>query len=313
MTDSRHSDYEIERNILARVNAQLVLKDLTTVEEVISQCSDADAILLDMAPMPKEVVDKLKKCKVISRYGVGYDNVDVDACTKKGIWVANVPDYCFHDVAEHAVALMFSALRQTALRDRLIRRGEWNIQSDAAFRLFGKTVGIMGGGRIATALIEKLSGFGLKNILVYDPYISADKLAEIGAVKSSMEELLFNSDIISLHMPVTNETRGIINCQTIKMMKNGVILINTARGALVDDNALLSALNDGTIAFAGLDTHNIEPLSKDSEFLKLDNVVLTDHCAYNTPEAVADLKSKTAQNVADVLAGGRPVYPVNRL
>lgn len=313
VSDNRHANYDIEKEILKSADAELKICSCVSVEDVMRECSDADAILLDMAPMNAEAVGALKKCKVINRYGVGYDNVDINACTKKGILVTNVPDYCMEDVSDHALALLMTCLRQTALRDRLVRKGQWNIQSSASFRLKGKTLGIIGAGRIAKALARKVSGFGFKEILAYDPYVDASTLKNIGVTKMELEDVLRNSDFISLHMPVTDETQGMINERTLSLMKSNAILINTGRGPLVDDQALIAALRNRRIAFAGLDTHCAEPLPAHSEYLKLDNAVLTDHTSYNTAEGVQELKRKSAENVAAVLTGKQPAYPVNKL
>lgn len=311
VTDSRHASYEIERNILAKIDAELTLCNCVTEEDLLHECRDADGILLDMAPMSAKVVAGLNRCQVINRYGVGYDNVAVKACTNRGITVTNVPDYCAEDVSDHALALLFSCLRQTAQRDRLVRCGEWNIQNWRSTRIAGKTLGVLGAGRIARALIRKVSGFGLKEILVYDPYIDRDTIEALHAKKVSFEEVLSASDFISLHMPVTDETKGIIGERALALMKPSAILINTGRGPLVDDTALVSALSRCQIAFAGLDTHCVEPLPKDSPYLKLDNVVLTDHTAYNTVEGTMELKVKSAENIVAVLLGQKPAYPVN--
>jgi D-3-phosphoglycerate dehydrogenase len=311
VSDKRHENYEIERVIIEAAGAEFLVADCRTPEELIPVCRDADGILLDMAPLNRDVVKSLEKCKVISRYGVGYDNVDVAACTEKGILVTNVPDYCADDVSEHALALLFSCLRQTSFRDRLIRQGRWNIRSFASVRLAGKTFGVLGFGRIARSLVKKVSGFGLSKILVYDPYVSAETIEGAGGVKAELETVLGESDVISLHIPVTDETRGMINQRTLSMMKTSTVLINTGRGALVNDDDLVAALKRGSIAYAGLDTHNSEPLPADSPYLELDNVVLTDHTAYNTAESIVELKTKAAQNVARALRGEAPVYPVN--
>ena len=165
VTDGRHSNYDIERAMLAQINAELYVCQCVTEEDVIQECSDADAILLDMAPMGAKAVCSLEKCKVINRYGVGYDNVDVEACTAKGIQVTNVPDYCAEDVSDHALALMMACLRDAARRDRLVRQGQWNIQR-TSYRLKGKVLGVLGFGRIARALVKKCSGFGFAKVLV---------------------------------------------------------------------------------------------------------------------------------------------------
>lgn len=312
VSDERHASYEIERTMLKSIDAELKLCHCENEDDLIAQCGDADAILLDLAPMTAKAIAGLKKCKVISRYGVGYENVDLNATTARGIQVTYVPDYCMEDVSDHALALMLSCLRHIPMRDRKVREGAWNLQG-TSFRLAGKTLGVIGAGRIARALIRKVSGFGLKEVVAYDPYLSAEDLAQIGVRKVELDELLRTSDIISLHLHVTDETRGIINAEALEKMKSTAILINVSRGPLVDDEALLSALKTHSILAAGLDTHNREPLGADSPFCRLDNVVLTDHTAYSTTEGVEELKTKAAQSIVDVLTGVVPKYPVNTL
>lgn len=312
VTDMRRTNYEVEKKILGEIGAELKFCQCRTAGDIARQCVDADGILLDLAPMTAEAIGGLKKCKVISRYGVGVDNVDVDAATKAGIQVTNVPDYCMEDVSDHALALMLSCLRHIPERDRKIRGGTWNLEG-TSFRLEGKTLGVIGAGRIARALIRKVSGFGLKEVLAYDPYVSAENLKEIGVRKVDLDELLRESDMISLHLHATDETKGMINRDTLSKMKKTAILINVSRGALINDADLLDALGNNRILAAGLDTHNCEPLGADSPFCKLDNVVLTDHTAYNTMEGVEELVTKAALNVAAVLSGTAPRYPVNHV
>ncbi|MEA4934839.1 MAG: C-terminal binding protein [Lawsonibacter sp.] len=312
VSDERHASYEIEQKMIESIGAELKLCHCEDEDDLIEQCGNADAILLDLAPMTAKAIAGLKNCKVISRYGVGYENVDLDAATARGIQVTYVPDYCMEDVSDHALALMLSCLRHIPMRDRKIRAGEWNLQ-ETSFRLVGKTLGIIGAGRIARALIRKTSGFGLREIVAYDPYLSTEELAQIGVRKVELDELLRISDIISLHLHVTDETRGIINAQALSKMKSSAILINVSRGPLIDDAALLDALKNNAILAAGLDTHNHEPLGADSPFCRLDNVILTDHTAYSTKEGIEELKTKAAQNIIDVLTGIPPKYPVNTL
>lgn len=312
VSDTRHDSYAIEQSILSTIDAEVQFCNCVTEDDIIAQCADADAIFLDLAPFTAKVAAALPKCKVVNRYGVGFENVDIDACTKAGIQVTNVPDYCMEDVSDHALALMMACLRHVAMRDRKIRQGAWNLQAPA-FRLKGKTLGVIGAGRIARSLIQKVSGFGFQEVVAYDPYLSAETLAEIGVRKVELEELLATSDFISLHLHVNAETRGIINETTLALMKPTAILINVSRGPLVDDEALLKALAEKRILAAGLDTHCHEPLGADSPYCGLDNVILTDHTAYSTAEGVEELKTKSAQNVVDVLTGKKPVYPINNL
>lgn len=311
VTDSRHTDYEIEKEILSEIGAEVKELNCRTEDEMVAGCADADALLLDMAPCSRRVIESLHRCQIISRYGVGYDNVDVSAATENGILVTNVPDYCKEDVSDHALALMLSCLRHVAMRDRNIRAGSWNIQAHS-YRLAGKTLGVLGFGCIARALVHKCSGFGLNRVLAYDPYLSESVCKENGAEKADLQTVLSEADFVSLHMPATPETKGIINAQTLCWMKKTAILINTARGSLIDDEALIDALKNHRILAAGLDTHNEEPLSKNSRYFTLNNVTLTDHTAYNTIEGVAELKEKAAQNIVDALLGKTPKYLVNQ-
>lgn len=312
VTDNRHGDYSIEENILKECDAELVVANCITEDDVIDACKDADGLLLDLAPMTARVVRGLNTVRVISRYGVGYDNVDVAACTEKGIYVATVPDYCEEDVSDMAMAHIFCALRQVALRDRLIRQGQWNLGRDNVFRIRGKIVSLLGYGRIARALHRKIKALGLAEVLVYDPYIDPAEIERNGARAVDFDTAVSAADILSLHMPVTEETRNSINADVFTRMKSTAILINTARGALVDHDALVNALVNHTIAFAGLDTHSVEPLPEDDPLMSIETCTLTDHAGFNTQEGVVELKTKVAENVKSVLTGGVPRYWINK-
>lgn len=309
VTDCRHASYEIERAILKDAEIDLQFCNCATPQDIAAQCKDADGILLDLAPMTAEAIAGLKHCKVINRYGVGYDNVEIKAAHEAGIKVTYVPDYCMEDVSDHAMALLLSCLRHIPMKDRHIRIGEWNLQR-RSFRLADKILGLIGAGRIARALARKVSGFGLKEIIAYDPYVSAEELKQFGIRKADLEEVLKVSDFISLHLHANSETVGLINKKTLEQMKETAILINVSRGALVNDEDLLVALREHRILAAGLDTHNHEPLEKGSPFYGLDNVILTDHTAYATQEGIDELKTKSALNVVNVLTGKAPLYEV---
>ena len=309
VTDQRHTSYDIEKRILEEAGIELRLCSCETPADIAEQCKDADAVMLDLVPMTKEAISALQRCKVINRYGVGYDNVDVRAARAAGIRVTYVPDYCMEDVSDHAMALMLACLRHIAMKDRRIRAGEWNIQGQS-FRLADKTLGLIGAGRIARALARKVSGFGLREIVAYDPYVSAEELQACGIRKAELDEVLGISDFVSLHLHANSETAGFINKTTLGKMKETAILINVSRGALVNDEDLLKALKEHRILAAGLDTHNHEPLGADSPYCALDNVILTDHAAYATKEGVEELKTKSAINIVNVLTGKEPLYEV---
>lgn len=312
VSDNRHGDYSIEADILKTADAELVVENCATEEEMISACRDADGIALDQAPMTAKVVESLTKCRVISRYGVGYDNADAEACTRKKIYLANVPDYCMEDVSDHAMALFYACVRHLPVRDRQVRQGGWDMDRSGISRIKDKVFTIMGFGNIARCLFKKLSGLGLKKILVYDPYVEGDIIEKMGGQKVDFETALSEADYISLHMPVTAETKGIIDKKAFSMMKNTAIIINTARGPLITEDALIDALLNKKIAYAGLDTHNKEPLPSESPLLKIDNCILTDHMGFFTVESMAELHTKVAQNIKAVLEGGVPKYWVNK-
>jgi D-3-phosphoglycerate dehydrogenase len=251
------------------------------------------------------------RCRCVSRYGVGYDNVDTAALKQKGIPLANVPDYCGEDVSDHALALLMDCVRKVSRKDRLVRQGQWNLAGvQDVFRISGKTFGFVGYGMIARCLHRKLAGFGLSRVLVADPFVSADDAAKAGAELVELDALCSQSDYISIHAPLLDATRGLIGQKQLELMKGTAILINTSRGPLVDEAALIDALKGNRIACAGLDVFAAEPLPADSELRTLDNVTLTDHAGWYSVESMAELKTKAAQNVVDALLKGRPTYPV---
>lgn len=313
VTDDRHSDYEIEREVLAKIDAKLEVCSCDTVGQVISACKDADGLLLNLSPMPEEAIEALEKCKVISRYGVGYDNVDVAACSKKGIYVTNVPDYCAEEVSDQALALLLACVRKVVLSDTQVRLGKWNIaRSMPINRMEGKTFALLGFGGIARAFLRKIKGFNPGRVLVFDPYVDESVISSFGGVKSDWETTLQEADYISVHIPLSEKTRGMVDEKAIAMMKPTAIIINTSRGAVIDENALISALEEGKINCAGLDVFEKEPIEAGNKLLSLNNCVLTDHVGWYSIESMIELKRKAAENVRDVLLGLKPAYPVNK-
>ena len=234
------------------------------------------------------------------------------AATAAGIWVARVPDYGWEDVSDHAIALLLACVRDLRSYDRLARAGRPG-RPRALFRMKQRTCGVIGCGGIGSALVRKLGGFAPARILVHDPYLSAAQIAAAGGVASDLDTLLRESDFVSLHTPLTEETRQMIGAAQLRLMKPTAILINTARGGLVDQDALAAALADGTIAAAGLDVFETEPLPTASPLVGLDNVILSNHMAWYTEESAVELATKAARNVSEVLAGRPPVYPLNRI
>lgn len=311
MTDNANRSYEVEKEVLKKLGGDLIVSGSREVAEVIELCRDADGIMTEYAPINAEVVSHLERCKVISRYGVGYDNVDVKTCSEKGIYVANVPDYCAEEVSDHALALIMACARQIAYRDKMVRDGKWDVKGDPIHRITGKTFAFLGFGKIARCLLRKIKGFGFEKILVYDPYVKTETVKELGAEQVPLATVLKEADFISIHMPATESTKGLIGWNELSIMKPSAILVNTSRGTIVEESALIKALKEKVILCAGLDVLEHEPIRKDNPLIELSNCVLTDHIGWCSEEARVELKRKVAENVLDALEGRRPKYAVN--
>ncbi len=310
ISDDRFGHNEEEKLAFRDMNAELVIADSRTEEDVIRVCHDADAVLLNQAPMTAKAIASLERCKVISRYGIGYDNVDIKAAEENSIWVTNVTKYCTEEVAEHALGMLLCCVRRIPFKDRGVRSGEWNLNQPIR-RMSGRTLGIIGFGSTGRAFWEKVQGFGFGRILINDTHIEKKLLPGMFGEAASFEKVISESDFISLHVPLKENTRHLINQRTISLMKDGVIIINTSRGPVIDESALIPALQSGKAASAGLDVFEREPIPPDSPLLFLDNVILTDHSAYYSEEAVSALKMRTAMNARDVLEGKIPQSAVN--
>jgi D-3-phosphoglycerate dehydrogenase len=312
VTDSRHRDYEIEKNILEPIGATVQIHDCKTDEQLIEVSRAADALLVNLTPITAQAIKALNRCRVISRYGVGYDNVDLAAANQNQIYVANVPDYCAPDVAEHSLALLFACLRQVVSRMQKINQGQWDtINSGRLYRLQGRTFGFVGFGRTARALYQRLQGFGLDKILVYNPHLNQPP-AGFDVELADLPTLLQQSDFLSINAPLTAKTHHLLGQNEFAQMKETAIIINTARGGIIVEDHLVEALKQQKIRAAGLDVFEQEPLPHNSPLRTLDNVVLSDHCAYYTEESLADLKTKAALNIKKVLCGEAPLFWVNR-
>ena len=314
IADDRYASYREEESVLGEVDARIEIFRSGSAAEARKAFAAADGILVNLFPITAEVIGSLDGCRVISRYGVGYDNVDVEAATRRGIWVAFVPDYCFEDVSDHALALLLGCARSIPYKDRKVREGKWNLHRDRPCnRIQGTTLGMVGYGAAARCMHRKVMGLGFARVLVYDPYERISAIKAAGGTPVDFPTLLKESDFVSLHVPLTKETRHMIGVEQIAMMKKSAMLINTSRGSVIDEAAVGRALLEGRLAAAGLDVFEKEPVPPDSVLLTLDNVILTDHAGWYSEESEVELKTKAARNVAAVLAGGKPVYPVNRL
>ena len=304
---------DAERSLIAEIPARLVELPCSTEDELVAHARGADAILTLDEPFTARVVDALERCRVISRFGIGVDRVDVEAATRKGIVVANVPDACVDEVSDHALALLLASSRRVRALDRAVRAGVWSTLGVAGEvrRLRGQVLGVVGFGRTGRAFAEKAAALGLR-VVAHDRYVDADVIRSAGAEPVALAELLERSDWISLHLPLTHETRHLIDAAALSRTKPTAVLINTARGGLVDQAALVATLRDGTLAGAALDVFEREPPAPDDPLLELDNVLLTSHAAFYSVEAAAEVRSRAVENVARVLRGREPLAAVNR-
>ena len=271
---------------------------------------DADAVLVTYARLTGDLLRQLRKCKAIGRFGLGVDNIDVAAARELGITVTYVPDYCMHEVSDHAMALILALCRKVAQSNALVQARRWEMGPLVPIhRLAGRVLGLVGFGNIPRTLAPKAKAFGLR-VVAHDPYVSPQALVTAQVEGISLDRLLEISDIVSIHAPLTPATRGLINGEVLQKMKKGALLINTARGPLIDEAALVTALDSGHLGGAALDVVAVEPLPKDSRLVGRDNVLLTPHTAFYSVEALNELQTKCASDVARVLSGEAPVYLV---
>ncbi len=284
-------------------------------EELIEKIKDADVIVVNMAPMTADVIDALERCKLIIRHGIGYDNVDTAAATKKGIRVANIPDYCAEEVAEQAIMLILATWRQAFVGRKILEdsaaKGYWDFSTlPPIYRLSGKTLGIIGCGRIGSWVYKKMQGFGMK-ILVCDPYLSDMRKADLGAHTVSLETLLKEADVVTIHTPLDSETRHMMSDAQFDLMKETAIFVNTARAGLVDTSSLIRALKENKIAGAGIDVYDKEPPAPDFKLLTLENAVLSPHLGWCSVEAGWDIREKIIGDIVRHLEGKPPRFVVN--
>lgn len=307
ITDCNHGTIAPEEDILHDV-ARIELHQRNDEEGLLELCLNADGIITQYGAFTRRVLKALRRCKIIVRYGVGVDTVDLTAATEYGIIVGFVPDYCTDEVSNHAAALILALHRGVRSLDREVRAGNWEFRAAAPIaRLAGQTLGIVGLGRIGLMLAEKLRPFGL-TILATDPY-RRDWPDWIRRV--SLDELLAVSDIVSLHCPLTAETRHLIGAAALQKMKRSAILVNTARGGVVDTDALLQVLMERGLAGAALDVQEVEPMAADHPLARMDNVILTPHSAWYSEGSIVELKRKVATSVRRALEGQIPASVAN--
>jgi len=310
ITDSEYGSHEIEKRILSRIGAEMAEFQCKTEDEVIRHCSDADGLLVTYAPITRKVIVNLK-ARVITRYGIGVDNIDVKAATKRNILVTNVV-YDVTDVADHTLSLILSLIRKIPRIYWSTRKGEWDWRKfQPISRLRGRTVGIVGFGRIGRKVAERLKGFEVE-LIAYDPYVSAEVFKQYEVEGVELEALLRKSDIVTIHVGLTEETRHMISETEIGKMKRNAILINVSRGGIVDEKALHMALREGRIAGAGLDVLEKEPVTEGNPLLSLNNVVITPHIAWYSTSSIEEIQEKAAEDVARALSGQIPLNLLNK-
>ena len=311
VTDTVFPSLEPTEQVLAAVDAEVTLVSEPTAEAILKAARTADGLVVTYAEVTADIINGLERCRVISRTGIGVDNVDLEAATAKGIVVTRVPDYCIDEVSDHALGLLFALARKIPLANSAVHAGQWSVGLvNPLHRLRGRTLGLVGFGQIPRALAPKAQALGL-SVIAYDPYVSEEAMAADGVKQVDLEQLLAESDHISVHAPLTPETRHMFNREAFQKMKPGAVLINTARGPLVDEDALVDALEAGELAGAALDVLEHEPPAAGSRLLGRTDVILTPHTGFYSEESMIDLQTKAAEEVRRVLQGEMPRNPVN--
>lgn len=299
ITDSNFQSDLPEREVLSELDATVLRFHCTKKNEVVDLAGDADALIVQFAPITGSVMDQLEKCKIIVRYGIGVDNIDLNAAKERGIKVCNVPNYYLDEVADHTVALVLSLARKIVLLDKSVRRGEWHVEPIARplIKPSQAIVGLIGFGRIGERVAKRLQAFQYQ-IVVYDPYLSETKAQQFNVHKlENLRHLLEQSDFISLHVPLTEETVGMINSETIGMMKSTASIINTSRGTLIRTADLAEAIHQKRISGAALDVFEVEPLPLTHPLRSCENVILTPHAAYFSDESILEVQRQAAAEI----------------
>ena len=300
-----------ERRIIAAAEGEYIDGDTLSLAEAIRQCEDADAVLVRWHKIGPDLIRRFQRCKIIIRYGVGYDNVDLRAATEAGIMVGHVPTYCLDEVATHALALLLACVRNVVPIQRRLTQGGWSANPpEKSHRMAGRTLGLVGLGNIGQTVARKLGGWRMR-LLATDPFVEPEKASSLAVELVDLDTLCRESDFISLHAPLLPETRHLISHREFNRMKKGVVLVNTARGPVLDPAALLAALDAGRVAAAGLDVFEVEPLAADSPLRSHPRIIVSDHTAWYSEESVAELQTTVAEEAVRVCTGGLPLSLAN--
>jgi len=311
VTDYTWDSLERERTELVNVGGTLVVAQSGVEAELVQLAREADAILTCFAQVTPAVIQAAPKLRVIGRYGIGVDNIAVEEATRRGIPVTNVPAYCLDEVAEHVLALIFCLERGIHRYDRAVRNGDWSLAVGQPIRrIAGRTLGVIGFGKIGRTVAQRAQALGMR-VIVHDPRAPAGTILATAGEPTALLELAARADYVTLHVPATPDTERLIDAAFLARMKRDAYLINAARGAVVDQQALTAALRERRIAGAGLDVFTPERLEPEHELLAQPGLLATPHVAFYSEESVAELATLAARNVATVLAGGRAVDTVN--
>ena len=301
-----YANTHIERKLIEGAGGEFIDANHLPLSESLPLCESAHAIMFRRISITGEIIRRLRACKLIMRYGIGTDNVDVAEATAAKMIVGHVPTYCLDEVSSHAIALLLAGARKVVSTHKRMELAGWDVhRHEPIWRIAGRTLGLIGLGNIGQAVARKLAGWGLR-VLAADPYVDPSRARQPGVELVALEDLLRDSDYVSLHCPLLPETRHLIGRRALSLMKPNAILVNTARGPLIDGAALLEALDSGRIGWAGLDVFEEEPLPADSPLRTHPRVALTDHTAWYSEESQAELQRTTAEEVVRVCTGGLP-------
>jgi|ERR1035441_4723769 D-3-phosphoglycerate dehydrogenase len=299
------------RQVLGPLDVDIQMAEEPTSEAILKLARRADALLVTYAKITAEMIAEMSHVRIISRMGLGVDNIDVAAATRAGIVVTRVAEYCTDEVSDHAIALLLALVRKIALGNSVVQAGRWEMPAVVPIhRIRGMTLGLVGFGKIPQLVAPKALAFGMK-VCAYDPYVPDDVFQRLGVERGSLDEVFKNSDYLSVHCPLTPDTRHLLNAEAFAKMKTGVFLVNTARGPIIDEAGLAAALDSGKVAGAALDVMETEPPSPGSALLGRDNVLIQPHTGFYSVEALLELETKAAQEVYRVLTGVPPLNPLN--
>ncbi len=317
ISDFDYGDNDVEKSVLEPIGAEVIGLQCKTGEGLAELAKDGDAIIQQYAKIPRETIEKLEKCKIIARYGIGVDILDVNACYDNDIVVTNVPDYCLDEVANHAITLSFNLMRNIPFYDNAVKRGDyrWQAWLGPIPRIRGSVFGLIGFGRIAQNMAKKLEAFGAK-VIAYDPYVSESFMATLGVEKVELEDLFKRSNVVNVVCPHNKDTHHIVNENTLRLMKKDSYLVCVSRGKCVDNKALYNALVNKDIVAAALDDPEEEPMKMENwtpslnPLTSLENCIFTPHTAYISTGSLAECRKVAAENVKAVLLGKEPFNKV---